>query len=298
MARERSPERDKAKLMWLESGGSMKLKDIAAALSVPESRVRKWKFMDRWEDELNRSVLGDSKGSAPNGTNGNVPKSRGAPKGNKNALGNKGGAPPGNQNAVGNRGGDGGPYRNKKALKHGGYETIFLDTLDEQEQELFDLVEANPLAHLEVTLKTLLIKERKMMHRIKQLEDGLTDEEKKIKEELYQRKDKVPYTSPRTGKQVKMSVETEGMKVTEITTIITSRLDKILKHEDQLTKVRDKKIRVINLIVSLQQEEEKLRIARERLELDKYKALGHGDESGGGNDVDGEDDDDGDDLDW
>ncbi|WP_257219362.1 hypothetical protein [Paenibacillus sp. LK1] len=40
-----------------------------------------------------------------------------------------------------------------------------------------------------------------------------------------------------------------------------------------------------------------MRIARERLELDKFKALGHGDEGGGGNDVDDEDDD-GDDLVW
>ncbi|WP_127550604.1 hypothetical protein [Paenibacillus amylolyticus] len=87
------------------------------------------------------------------------------------------------------------------------------------------------------------------------------------------------------------------MKVTEITTVVTSKLDKILKQEEALVKTRDKKLRVINLIASLQQEEEKLRIPRERLELDKYKALGHGDESGGGNDVDGEDDD-GDDLDW
>ncbi|WKL00895.1 hypothetical protein Q0F98_28790 [Paenibacillus amylolyticus] len=70
------------------------------------------------------------------------------------------------------------------------------------------------------------------------------------------------------------------MKVTEITTVVTSKLDKILKQEEALVKTRDKKLRVINLIASLQQEEEKLRIARERLELDKYKALGHGDERG------------------
>ncbi|WKL00893.1 phage terminase small subunit-related protein [Paenibacillus amylolyticus] len=114
MARERSPERDKAKLMWLESGGKMMLKDIATALSIPESRVRKWKSMDRWEDELNGSAEGSLKGSVPNGTNGSVPKSRGAPKGNKNASGNQGGAPPGNKNAVGNSGGPGGPYRNKR----------------------------------------------------------------------------------------------------------------------------------------------------------------------------------------
>ncbi|SEK04631.1 phage terminase small subunit-related protein [Paenibacillus polymyxa] len=43
MVRERSPERNKAKQMRLESGGAMKLKDIAAALSVGKTQVRKWK---------------------------------------------------------------------------------------------------------------------------------------------------------------------------------------------------------------------------------------------------------------
>ncbi|MDN4086074.1 phage terminase small subunit-related protein [Paenibacillus polymyxa] len=36
MPRERIPERDKARQMWLESSGAMRLKDIAVALSVPE----------------------------------------------------------------------------------------------------------------------------------------------------------------------------------------------------------------------------------------------------------------------
>ncbi|SEB28030.1 phage terminase small subunit-related protein [Paenibacillus sp. 276b] len=297
MARERSPERDKAKLMWLESGGTMKLKDIAAALSVPESRVRKWKSMDRWEDELNGSAEGSLKGNAPNGTNGSVPKSRGAPKGNKNAAGNRGGAPPGNKNAVGNSGGPGGPYRNKKALKTGMYETIFLDALEPDEQDMFNQIDTDPLAQLNEQLIMLSLQERRHMKRVKLLEAGLTDEERKTKQELMQRKDKVPVTSPKTGKEITVPLLTEGMKVTEITTVVTSKLDKILKQEEALVKTRDKKLRVINLIASLQQEEEKLRIARERLELDKYKALGHGDESGGGSDVD-DDDDDGDDLDW
>ncbi|CAI6074452.1 hypothetical protein PAECIP112173_02329 [Paenibacillus sp. JJ-100] len=296
MARERSPERDKAKLMWLESGGTMKLKDIAAALSVPESRVRKWKSMDRWEDELNGSVLGESKGSAPNGANGSVPKSRGAPKGNKNAVGNKGGAPRGNQNAVGNRGGEGGPYRNKHALKTGMYETIFLDALEPDEQEMFVQIDTSPLVQLEEQLIMLTLQERRHMKRVKLLEEGLTDEERKTKQELMERQDKVSMLSPKTGKQITVPVTTEGMKVTEITTVVTSKLDKILKQEEALVKTRDKKLRVINLIASLQQKEEKLRIARERLELDKYKALGHGGDEGEGDDD--EDEDDGDDLDW
>lgn len=295
MARERSPERGKAKLMWLESGGKMKLKDIAAALFIPESRVRKWKSVDRWEDELNGSAEGASKGSVPNGTNGSVPKSRGAPKGNRNAAGNKGGAPPGNKNALGNSGGSGGPYRNKKALKHGGYETIFADTLEADELELLDQIDTSPMAQLEEQLRLLTLQEIRHMKRVKMLEAGLSDKERKIKEELTQRKDVVPYTSPKSGKQIQVPVHTEGMKVTEITTVITSKLDKILKQEEWLIRTRDKKIRVINSIASLQQEEEKLKIARERLELDKFKALGHG---GEGEDDDDDDDNDGDDLDW
>ncbi len=253
--------------------------------------------MDRWEDELNGSADGSLKGNAPNGTNGSVPKSRGAPRGNKNASGNRGGAPPGNKNAVGNSGGPGGPYRNKKALKTGMYETIFLDTLEPDEQDMYDQIDTDPLAQLNEQLIMLSLQERRHMKRVKLLESGLTDEERKTKQELMQRQDKVSMLSPKTGKAITVPLTTEGMKVTEITTVVTSKLDKILKQEEALVKTRDKKLRVINLIASLQQEEEKLRIARERLELDKYKALGHGDESGGGNDVDDEDDD-GDDLDW
>ncbi|MCI1776563.1 MAG: terminase, partial [Paenibacillus lautus] len=106
--------------------------------------------------------------------------------------------------------------------------------------------------------------------------------------------DKVPYVSPRTGKQINLSVATEGMKVTEITTVITSKLDKILKQEDHLTKVRDKKIRVLAQIAAIEQEKEKLALARERLELDKFKALGYGEGEGD----DDDEDDDGDDLGW
>lgn len=273
--------------MWLDSGGKMKLKDIAAALGLGETQIRKWKSVDRWADALNSNVTNDS--------NSNVTKRRGAPKGNKNAVGNNGGAPKGNQNAKGNRGGTGGPYRNKKALKHGMYETIFMDALEPDEQELLDQIDTTPLVQLEEQLRLLTLQERRHMKRVKLLEEGLSDEERKVKEELMQRKDMVPYVSPKSGKQIQVPVQTEGLKVTEITTVVTSKLDKILKQEEALVKTRDKKLRVINSIANLKQEEEKLAIARERLELDKIKALGYGE---GEEDNDDDEDDDGDDLGW
>lgn len=47
MARVRSPNRDKAKQIYLNSKGSLKLKDIAKELGVKDSQIRKWKSQDK-----------------------------------------------------------------------------------------------------------------------------------------------------------------------------------------------------------------------------------------------------------
>ena len=83
MPRARSPKRDEAYKMWLDSGGKKKLKDIASDLGVSESQVRKWKNLDKWN------------GNVTNQLKGNVTKrKRGGQPGNHNATG-----PPGNKNA-------------------------------------------------------------------------------------------------------------------------------------------------------------------------------------------------------
>lgn len=48
MPRARSPERDLAYQLWLNSGEKKKLKDIAAELGVSEDLVSKWKRQDKW----------------------------------------------------------------------------------------------------------------------------------------------------------------------------------------------------------------------------------------------------------
>lgn len=52
MARQRSPNREKAKKMYLASQGEIKLKDIAEELGVLDTQIRKWKNQDKWEQEL------------------------------------------------------------------------------------------------------------------------------------------------------------------------------------------------------------------------------------------------------
>lgn len=58
MPRQRSPARYKAKEMYLNSKGKIRLKDIAAELEVLDTQIRKWKSTDKWDNEL--------KGTLPN----------------------------------------------------------------------------------------------------------------------------------------------------------------------------------------------------------------------------------------
>lgn len=88
MPRQRSPSRDKAKEIYLNSKGKVKLKDIAEELGVLDTQIRKWKNQDRWDDEL--------KGTLPK-TKRNVTKRKGGQPNNKNAVGH--GAPAENKNA-------------------------------------------------------------------------------------------------------------------------------------------------------------------------------------------------------
>ena len=48
MPRKRSPERDRAKQIW-EADKSRSLISIAEEMGVPEHRIRKWKYEDKWE---------------------------------------------------------------------------------------------------------------------------------------------------------------------------------------------------------------------------------------------------------
>ncbi|WP_084146884.1 phage terminase small subunit-related protein [Paenibacillus wynnii] len=267
MARERSPERDKAKQMWLASSGMMKLKDIAAALFIGENKVRKWKSLDRWEDELKGNVPHKSKGSVPLESKGNVPHNRGAPKGNKNAVGNRGGAPPGNQNGKGNSGGMGGPVGNNKAVTTGEHETIWMDTLTEAEQQLIDQVDTNPIAQANESLYLLTIRERRMMQRIKVLIDGLSETERSVLYEMKAIKEVAEIHDEKTGITKKIPHSRNEMVESKIEEKGFRKLDDILKLEEALTRIQDKKIRAIELKGRLTDEEKRVRIEMLKHEL-------------------------------
>lgn len=236
MARPRDPRREEAKKIWIDSGKEKKLVEIAEQLGVSASTIRKWKSQDEWETEI--------KGSAPK-SNRSAPKRVGAPKGSQNAKGNKGGgAPKGNTNAKGNRGGAP-PVGNKNAVTTGEYETIMWDYLDEDERELFEIIETDPGYQLDITIRELTLRQRRMMRRIQTIERGLTEKEKRVLKQLKKIKEVHPVFDEKSGETKDVSISKEKLVTVEVEETEFRKLEDVLNIEEALTRITDKLLKAI-----------------------------------------------------
>mgnify|MGYP002677779022 CR=1 FL=1 len=218
MARKRDPRRDEAKKIWLESNGEKQLKEIASELNVSDSQVRKWKSQDKWSAELKSNV-----------TNG------------KSNVTFQGGAPIGNQNAKGNKGNSRAspPVGNKNALKTGEYETIFFETLSDEEKDIYSSLNDDPSFVLSEEIRLLKIRQFRMMKRIQQAEAGLNDEEIERLQQL--RKIKTPIE--KDGR--KLEIKREVMQDVQVSRKIHRKIDDILSIEDSLTRISNQLAKAI-----------------------------------------------------
>lgn len=160
MARQRSPNRDRAFDIFKEHNGNIQNREIANILETPEKTISGWKVKDKWNEKLN-GVLQTKIRSTPK-----EKKKRGAPKGSKNALGN--------------RGGHGGPVGNKKAEKFG----FFSKYLPEDTLEIIEAIdEKDPLDIIWENIQiqyAAILKAQNIMH-VKN-KDEMIKEVKKKKE--------------------------------------------------------------------------------------------------------------------
>lgn len=233
MARQRDPRRDEAKKIWLESNGEKQLKEIASELNVSDSQVRKWKSQDKWSAELKSNV-----------TNG------------KSNVTNQGGAPIGNQNAKGNKGNSRAspPKRNKNALKTGEYETIFFDTLSDDEKDIYSSLDDDPSFVLSEEIRLLKIRQLRMMKRIKEAESGLNDEEVDRLQQM--RKIKTPIE--KDGK--KLEIKREVMQDVQVSRKTYRKIDDILSIEDALTRISHQLTKAIKQLNALATEESRNKV--------------------------------------
>lgn len=142
MARSRSPNREKARMYWLSSGGKTTNTEIAEHLGVSTKSIERWKKEDRWELSQNRQ---------------NSRPKKGAPYGNKNAVGH--GAPKGNINN----------------LVSGKYSKRYWDFVNEDEidmlSELDDEYFENEERLLMDQIKLYTIRERRFMEIIQKIKE-------------------------------------------------------------------------------------------------------------------------------
>ncbi|PFK34402.1 phage terminase small subunit [Bacillus cereus] len=164
MARQRSPDRNKAYEIFKEHNGDITNRKIAELLSTSEKTVSEktvggWKSKDEWIDKLN-GVLHKNERSTPKKDTEYSKKKPGAPKGNKNAVNNRGGAKKGNKNAVGNPGGSA-PLRNGNAATHGLYRKYLPQELYDLKEELEEAINNDPLS---ILWESIMLQHAQIIH--------------------------------------------------------------------------------------------------------------------------------------
>ncbi|PFU70211.1 phage terminase small subunit [Bacillus thuringiensis] len=164
MARQRSPDRNKAYEIFKEHNGDITNRKIAELLSTSEKTVSEktvggWKSKDGWIDKLN-GVLHKNERSTPKKVTEYSKKKPGAPKGNKNAINNRGGAKKGNKNAVGNSGGAA-PLRNGNAATHGLYRKYLPQELYDLKEELEEAINNDPLS---ILWESIMLQHAQIIH--------------------------------------------------------------------------------------------------------------------------------------
>lgn len=238
MAKQVNEIREKAKQIYMDSEGLIKPAEIAEGLGINPAQVRKWKCIDKWEEDLRSK-----------------PKKRGAQKGNQNAKGH--GAPP----------------RNRNAETHGAYSTVYFDELTPEEKILLESVTLNTQDNALRELQTLIAKQKDLERRIKALNDEgagalYTDKVVEMRTPSKTESDDPYGVYAETGKnkpQLDVAMET---------TVKSSAFERAMKLEAELNKIHGRIIKLLDTIKSYELEQRRIALEEKRYKLMKQKISG------------------------
>ncbi|CAI8878097.1 Pleiotropic drug resistance protein 3-like [Brevibacillus sp. IT-7CA2] len=147
--------------------------------------------------------------------------------------------------------GGGAPERNTNAVKTGEHETIWYDTLDDEERQLFELINLDPLAQANEQIRFLSIRERRMMIRIRKLTEGLTEKQRRVLQKRLPIKTPVEVHEEKTGVSKTVVLTHEELVTAEIEETEYRAIEDIIALEESLTRVQDKKLKAIQLKAQL-----------------------------------------------
>lgn len=250
MGRPRNPERDLSLKRYLESDGKISTAELAKLAAVPESRIRKWKSEDKWEEALKKK-----------------PRKRGGQKGNKNAAG-KTPAKNGNKNAV-----------THGAFAQAGYE----DISPEKAEEIQSMKTAEALPEMMGELQALYLRKAylekllaeyetpeaggfytdKIVHMIvpKSLEEKM--QENDAGQNMGEAKD--PENTGENSEQFKTAMKS---------IIKSSPFDRAMKVEAELNKLHGRIIKLLDSIKAYEMDSRRLQLEERRLELARQRLTG------------------------
>lgn len=254
MAKPRNPQRAESMKSWLESGGTLSIKELAAAAGVPEASMRKWKSLDKWQNELDAQVEKQK----------SISKKRGGQKGNQNAAGH--GAPEGNKNAE----------------THGAYSQIHLSNLPDDIKEFVNNITLDMKSNLLLQLQILFAKERDILKKIAEYENAKPGEmfTDRVVEMFVPKSEENQKRNPK-----------EIMKIAMRNEIKSSAFDRIMRLEIEYNKIHGRISKLLDTLRAygidtsrIDLDERKHRLAKQRLagEYDIDPDTGELDDSGGG----------------
>lgn len=287
MARERSPERDKARQLWLDSDGQMSPKEVAEAVGVKPEQVRKWKSVDRWQAALEEQQPKRKRGGQP---------------GNKNAAG------------------AGAPLGNKNAETHGAYSAVRLCDLPDEQRQYIESITLDTETNMLAELQLLIAKEADLQNKISAIEKGSPDalfidrvveiRVPKGKERLEKQQEKLEALrrehddllwemdaesgKPPTKRQEKKletlqreiaelqdttadkerELEESGYNVSAQTVIKASAFERAMKLEAELNKIHGRIIKLLDSIKGYELESRRVRLEEHKYNLAKQKLSG------------------------
>lgn len=251
MGRPRNPERDQSLKRYIDSDGKISTAELAKAAGVPESRIRKWKSEDKWEEALKKK-----------------PKKRGGQKGNKNAAG-KTPAKRGNKNAV----------------THGAFAQADIDDLPEDKaEEIKSMLNKAALPKMMDELQALYTRKAYLEGLLAEYETPENAQQfytDKIVHMIVPKSTDDIISERDTGVEVGEAQDpeataesTEQYKTAMKSIIKSSPFDRAMKVEAELNKLHGRIIKQLDSIKAYEIEDRRLQIEERRLELARQKLTG------------------------
>lgn len=222
MARARSPSRDKALEIYKQHNGNITNREIASILNEDEKVIAVWKSRDKWNKVVQQSEQSCT-------TNKIDTKKTTKTSKQTNSSWNKKSYPTMKR------------PNNKNAISTGEFESIFFDTLEDDEIKLVDSIEIEKRNLLIHEIQLLTVRERRMLKRIAVLKNK-----------------EMTLKSYKTG--IERDADTD-LKEFE------SNLMQIQNIEEALTRVQEKKQKAIDLLHKFDVDEAKLDLEVMKTEL-------------------------------